>query len=189
MPKSEERLRGLETLQELVPPLSPTSGNSPNWSQLQMLGSLVYPDSFKAFVGTYGDAIWMDNWSLFYSDGATQSEVNDFLRAVKKKTDDLCNDCHPMDKFGRRMTVYPAKGGLFPFMIDYSACVYLWDTDSINPEDWPIYVWDRGPTLKIGRYSIAELFLGWLRREEPMLSLLGDVSKVETYLLRLYPRC
>lgn len=167
-------------LQKLIPPLQPVEEGEVNWQQLEESMGLQFPSSFKDFISVYGSSIWFDTYSLFFTLAHSSEEIEEYQTTLQEKLDDIRFDM--FDGETREELEYgisPTGPGLLPFMIDYNGCTYLWLMSGDDPDQWPVLSWEMGPTYQIGPLSLAEMFLGWLKREEPMLSIWGNSSESE----------
>lgn len=168
----------LKELQILMPPLEPVEEGEVDWKRLETSLNLQFPKSYKEFISVYGSSIWFDSYSLFYTTAKSQNEIDEYQQTLKEKLDDIRFDM--VDGNTRIVLEYgigPSSPGLLPFMIDYDGDTYLWLMSGEDPEEWPILIWEMGPTYQIGALSLAEMFLRWLKREEPMLSVWGDSAE------------
>ena len=83
---------------------------------------------------------------------------------------------------------FPNENGLFPFMEDYSSSYYLWHGLQGNGADPEVVVWLTGPSVSIGHLSIAEMILGYIRGDGPMVDVWGDVIDNPSDRLVIDPR-
>jgi hypothetical protein len=87
------------------------------------------------------------------------------------------------------LPVYPAKGGLFPFLNDIDGPLYCWLTEGDAPDQWPVYCWLRGPFVVLEGMTIADMFLGFMERLPEMVSIWGDIRDFEPDRLRIDDCC
>jgi len=162
-------------LQKLIPPLQPVEGGEVNWQQLEESTGLQFPASFKDFISVYGSSIWFDTYSLFFTRAQSSEEIEEYQTTLQEKLDDIRFDMYDEEtRDDLEYGIDPSGPGLLPFMIDYNGCTYLWLTSEADPEQWPVLYWQMGATRNLGPLSLAQMFVDWLSRKEPMLSAWGD---------------
>jgi hypothetical protein len=165
-------------IERMPPPANPT-GRKVEWKQFEDGLDLKYPASFKDFIGVYGATIWFDDFTPFYPEVTTTKDVKSFLRSVHAKLK-LVADAPVYDEEFQSLELpplYPDKGGLFPFMADYSSYEYYWKTGNKDPEKWPIVCWKCGVLVVLEKTSIAKMFLDFLERKPRMVKLWGDIKE------------
>ncbi|MCA9067951.1 MAG: SMI1/KNR4 family protein [Planctomycetaceae bacterium] len=174
-------------IKRIPPPDDPKDANV-DWDLLEEFMGLKYPQSFKDLISVYGDVRWFDHARPYYHTPTSPVEA---CNAVK----DICAHLYSIQKLGVRDTsfkqlelpFYPQKGGLFPFMIDYSGSDYCWITKSKYPEKWPVYCWFSGSGPIVENLSICEMFVEWLERKPRMMEIWGDVNDLPEERLVLLP--
>lgn len=160
----------------MEPPSKPRDCNV-DWERLEGAVGMRYPAHFKEFVGVYGGSVWCDHVCPLYSTANSAAEVKRFIRTVKDNLTPLHDNMYTIKPFKRiEVPLFPDKGGLFPFMVDYSSSLYCWKAVSDNPDDWPTFCWMRGPIEVFERTTIAQMLVNWLMRRPPMRTLWGDLD-------------
>ncbi len=80
---------------------------------------------------------------------------------------------------------YPETGGLLPFLVDYGGAMYYWDTQSENPDEWPIVMSNGGRMTRYPCMSIPTMILKWLERDPQMIEMWGDVEQIPPERIRI----
>ena len=140
---------------------------------------IQYPASFKEFVGLYGGSVWFDNVVPIFIEAKSDAEVKDYLRSVDDNLKPLQNKVFDEKLRPIKVPIYPEKGGLFPFLVDYSSNLFCWETKDEDPEKWPVYCWLRGPTFVLRKTTIAKMILEWLDHKPQMVKVWGDIRDYE----------
>jgi hypothetical protein len=150
----------LRRLIELLPPPENPTGREVDWKRYEDGLGIRYPRYFKEFIAVYGASIWFDNYSLFYPEATTTKDVPSFREEIQEKLDLLVRYGMTDENFQSiTMPLYPERGGLFPFMIDYDGTYYFWRTEPDDPDSWPLLRWEVD-MLRVLKYStLAEMFL------------------------------
>lgn len=178
----------LEELLLVMPPLEDTRGTNIDWKQLEERVRLPYPTHFKEFVAAYGNAVWCGSWHLFYN---SRGELEQFMETMEEVVSSE-KEKELYKWGGARLpmpAMYPEKGGLLPFLIDFdNHCLYSWRTKHINPDHWPVVCHVNDQVAELRGITIAGMFLEWLHRTDRMRRIWGDVRDVEEEELRLHPR-
>lgn len=165
----------LEELQILCPPLNPVQKGKVDWDKLEKAVGFSYPTSFKNFISVYGSSIWFDTYYLLYTEARTQDEINSYRKQRQAQLDDIRFDMYDGETMEELdYAIGPSNPGLFPFINDFNGYTYLWVMSDDDPDQWSVLQWKMGPTIDLGPLSVAEMFLRWLKREEPMFSAWGD---------------
>jgi hypothetical protein len=85
------------------------------------------------------------------------------------------------------LPLYPEKGGLLPFLIDFdNICLYCWKTANSDPDKWSVVCWVDRQVTEMRGITIAGMFLEWFQRSSRMRKVWGDVRDVEESKIRLY---
>lgn len=175
----------LKKLIELMPPPKKARGKKTDWERLESALGLTYPKAFKEYVAVYGGSVWFDNLSPYYSEAKSTREIKVFIRHLQKRLKDLNGNMYDNNWQEVDLPLWPNVGGLFPFMIDYSGCQYLWATKSGDPEKWPVVLWQTGAIINLGRITLAQMILGWLQRTPRMRKVWGDINDFEPSRIRV----
>lgn len=161
-------------LTTVIPPPGQPKGNKPQWNLAENELDVRYPESFKDLIEVYGNGIWFDDAKLIYPG---KTGIENTRGIINQWTDRMATgmrDC----KTGKEATfaLYPDKGALLPFMIDFSSGVYCWDTSVNKPENWAVVYWSGYTVSTLPAMSVAEMFYKWIKEEEPMVSFWGKAS-------------
>lgn len=170
--------RFFEELQILFPPLKPVQKGDVNWENLEKATRLQFPSNFKEFISVYGSSVWFDTYYLFYTQAKTQKEIDSYKKNLQAKLDDIRFSMYDAET-GEQLEygIGPSNPGLLPFMNDFNGHTHLWLMSDVDPESWPVLLWKMRDTISLGPLSVAEMFLRWLKREEPMFSVWGDSAE------------
>ncbi|MBI3412287.1 MAG: SMI1/KNR4 family protein [Planctomycetes bacterium] len=172
-----------------MPPPKSLQHTGVNWSLLEEHIGLRYPESFKEFVAVYGSCHWFDKLLPFYGHPKSPREAKAFVKDVAKKLKWLRGNTYD-ERFNKLdLPLYPAPGGLFPFMADIDGPEYFWQTEDRNPDRWPVYCWMRGPITVLEGVSIADMLLGFLERDPVIVRLWGDVRNFSSDRIRIEDVC
>ena len=171
----------LVELVKRIPPPTDLNEAVVDWTLLESALGFSYPASFKEFISTYGHCTWFDHAKPIYSTAQSGEEVDEFVARMEKKVSPLRGEIFIYDKKkkGREqvdLPLFPDKGGLFPFMNDFSGSFYCWLTKDKNPEKWPVVCCFSSQVNIIEDLSVPEMFLEWLDRKPRMVDLWGDVD-------------
>ena len=161
---------------------------APNWTNLEDALGVQYPSTFKDFIDTYGGCVWFDKLSPFIRQGRTKKEAREFPAVVVEMCDiDRGNTWGVIDGKFQQISppFYPEPGGLLPFLVDYSGSMYFWDTESDEPEQWPVIQSEGGSMTRHPAMSIPEMILKWLDRDPVMIQMWGDVEQISQERLRI----
>ena len=169
----------LSRLMDLMPPPKNLRFARVQWERLENAIGMAYPSSFKEFIGVYGGSVWFDNLSPFYTEAKSDGEVKKFLKSVEEKLKRLRGNTYDEDYNCLELPLFPEKGGLLPFMIDYAGNLYNWLSVQENPEKWPIAVWLTGSIRMLDGMTISSMILDWLERKPLMIELWGDVQEFD----------
>jgi hypothetical protein len=175
----------LEKLMKRMPPLKKSPNTKVNWSLLEEHVGLVYPDSYKEFIAVYGSSYWLGSFVPFYACPTSQREAREFMKSVRAKLKYLEGNTYHEDHGKFDVPLYPAPGGLFPFMVGPDGPLYCWRTEAKDPNRWPVYCWVTGPIIVLNKITIAGMVLEFLTRKRRMLRAWGDVREVPQELIRL----
>jgi hypothetical protein len=166
-------------------------GHLVKWDALEKEVGLAYPTSFKEFVGTYGGLRWFDRWCPVHCAGRTKREIGrylDFCRSILGRF-----QAAGLDEDGNLMTsppkVYPAKGGLFPFMASCDGDEYCWVTVG-DPEAWSVICNMSGQLRRLGRTTITGMFLDWMQGKKKMERLWWNYRRFaedQPHCIKLFP--
>ncbi len=176
----------LKRLMKQLPPPSDPTGRDVNWEASEKAIGLIYPTSFKEFIGVYGGSIWFDNLTLLYPQRNPFPDVSDFLKVVEKKIG-LLVEYGILDEHYNRVSVplYPDKGGLFPFLADYNGYEFFWQSKEKNSDKWRVFCWKMGPLVSLGTMTIAKMIVEFLERKPRMIDVWGDVNLYEPERIRV----
>lgn len=175
----------LKRLIEIMPPPAEPRQRNVDWQRLEAAVGLTYPTTFKEFIGVYGGSVWFDNLSLCFTEANTDDELKPYLRNVMSRLEALKDGGRDENKQKIVFPLYPADGGLFPFMIDYSGYVYCWLTEDENPNNWPIVCWLMDAIHVLENMTIAMMILEWIERKPRMQNVWGDINDIEQHRFRL----
>jgi hypothetical protein len=154
-------------IEALPPPANPCLPVS--WTKAEERHQLRFPSHFKALFDVYGDSEWFDLFYPFYPDRPDKD--GEYLEGVRHVLSILVDygmtdeDFKPLT-----MPLYPEPGGLFPFMNSSDGDYYYWNTDSDNPDEWPIMRWEMDTLRKLKFATLADLFLEtleWMKEKQP----------------------
>ena len=178
----EPALRRL--VREFPPPARPRFAPV-YWERLERGIGLEYPSTFKAFVDAYGGSVWFDTVSVDCDQARTDASVRKFAKFLKELLG--CLNGSMYDDRGRDMhlPLYPARGGLLPFVSDYHSGIGCWQTSRKSPDDWPVVYWLRGPVIVRRNSTIAKLLCDFLDAKPYMAQIWGDVREYEPERIRL----
>ena len=159
-----------------MPP--PKNPGEINWARVEKGIRLNLPPSFKDFLDVYAGCRWFDHAVPYFSRGESDEKVANFVDEVgeilapfQDFTYMVVNDeAEPVE-----FSLYPEKGGLFPFMQDYSGSIYAWRTSGV-PERWPVVCYLGGPVRIVEDISITQMMLGFMDRSPRMVDLWGDIN-------------
>lgn len=180
----------LAKLAERMPPPAKPKEAVVDWLLVETELGFSYPSAFKEFIATYGGCTWFDHARLIYSTAQSSEAVNEFIASMEEKVSPLRGNTFVYDKKkGRReqvdLPLFPDKGGLFPFMNDFSGSFYCWLTKGRNSEKWPVVCCFSSQVLIIEDLSVPQMFLEWLNREPRMVDLWGDVNDLPPERIQL----
>jgi hypothetical protein len=181
--------RSLRRLMKLMLPLKGQRHTKVNWDRLEEHVGLPYPESFKDFVGVYGSSHWFDKLLPFYSMAATDRQVQDYLKSVRKKLKWFVGNMYDQSYNRLDLPLYPEEGGLFPFMADIDGPEYCWLTKFEDPDRWPVYCWMPGTFMVLTDTTISDMLLGFLERSPQMVQLWGDVRDYDPSRIRIDDVC
>ena len=143
----------LVRLRDVLSPPDGLTDRDVNWAEVEAELAMMFPTSFKEYVGLYGGCNWFDLYFMLYPDphepkGRYVEHVRALLNDVAAAgiTDDGC-------------TLYPEPGGLFPFITSSDGDYYFWRTEGQDPQRWPIVVWQMPGLFTLASQTIAELWL------------------------------
>jgi len=173
-----------ELMQRFPPPANPRF-TPINWENLERALGLCYPTSFKEFIDVYGGCIWFDDLSPLYSQALTDKEAIEFREVVDNKCNQDRGDTYDQHFKPISPPFYPEQGGLFPFLIDYGGNKYFWETESDDPDEWPIVKSHAGWMTRYPAMSIPTMILRWLQRDPQMIEMWGDVEQISPERLRI----
>lgn len=177
--------KSLNQLMDRFPPPSKPRDTPVNWRNLESALGLTYPSGFKEFIDVYGGCIWFDNLSFFFRQGRTKKEAKEFPEIVIEMCD--IDRGNTWDENGKPFSppFYPEPGGFLPFLVDYGGGQYYWDTQSDNPDKWPIILSDGGWMTRFPSMSIPAMILKWLERDPQMIEMWGDVEQLPPERIRI----
>ncbi|MBI1246303.1 hypothetical protein GC197_00475 [bacterium] len=180
----------LAKLVERMPPPAKPKEAVVDWSLVEDALGFSYPASFKEFISIYGHSTWFDHAKPVYTTARSSKEVQKFIAAMEEKVSTLRGNTFVFDeKKGKRvqkdLPLFPEKGGLFPFMNDFSGSFYCWQTKSQNPEKWPVVCCFSSQVLIIKNITVPQMFLEWLERKPRMVDLWGDVNDLSPDQIQL----
>jgi len=177
----------LKRLMKRMPPPANPPFTDVNWQQLERFVGLPYPTSFKEFVEVYGACIWFDHFVPFYSLADTEAEAKEFLedveRYLKVHEPTLYNN-EALERFDP--PIYPAKGGLFPFLKDMYGYIYCWRTAGRNANHWPVYCCQPGRLMILEKTTIAKMFLDFMEHKSEAVQIWGDIRGMDADQIRLF---
>ena len=168
----------------IPPPGNPRHSNV-DWKRLEQHVGLTYPRSFKDFINVYGGRVWFGNISPFFSECRTDDDAKQFVVSIERKLQQIESNTYDEDFNEIQPSLYPERGGLLPFMIDYAGNMFLWRTDSRNSDEWPIAFWNMGPITILEDWTIAKMIWQWLQRDPVMIKVWGDINEYEPDRIRL----
>jgi hypothetical protein len=177
--------RSLQKLMGIIPPPPKPRSSDVDWERLEKSVGLPYPKSFKEFISIYGGSVWFDNVSLFYRQAKSEEEIIEFPKLVAGKLEYLRDNMYDENYQQIELPLYPQKGGLFPFVIDYGGGLGCWKTDDKNPDKWPIAYWTTGPVVFLEKMTIAKMLDDFLAAKAHMFPIWGDVRKLDPLRIRL----
>jgi len=176
----------IKRLTKAMPPPASPRFQAVNWKRLEEAVDLTYPLSFKDFVAVYGASVWFDNLSPLYTEAKTVASAKHFRKQVTDNLAPLHNGVFDDKLKPLNLPVYPEKGGLFPFLVDYGGGMCCWWTERRKPDRWPVVCWRAGRVMTIlERKSLAQMILDWLDRKPHMILVWGDRRDMEPYRFRL----
>lgn len=170
--------------EKISPPPHPRLSNV-DWPRLESSVGLVYPDSFKEFVNLYGGCVWFDNVAPLFCEAKSDADIKRLLKSINRNLSFLKSNLYNEDFTPLTLPLYPEKGGLFPFLVDYSSNLFCWRTEQEDSSKWPVMFWNRGPIIDLGVTTIAEMIADWLDRKPVMTKVWGDVNAYDPELIRL----
>lgn len=174
---------------KLIPPPEAPRHTNVDWPLLEKAIGLRYPDSFKEFVSVYGSCHWFDKVLPIYTCPKTARDTKQFLKYVGETVHWIKTNARDEHFKEIEVPVYPASGGVFPFLNDIDGPLYYWRTQSSNPNRWPIYCWMRGPITILEGWTIADMLLGFLERDPTIIRLWGDVRDFDPERIRIDNLC
>ena len=172
----------LRELIELMPPTELLPFEKVDWEKLEERVGLRYPKSFKEYVSVYGGSSWCDWWHPFFNEAEDSKSLDEFMETMSyhitiMRDKDLCKS-----EEETALPLYPERGGLLPFLIDFDNISYCcWKTTNANPDKWPVAFvigWD---VVELRGITMAGMILEWLRRSTRMRKVWGDVKDVEEH--------
>jgi hypothetical protein len=177
----------LQNLMEAMPPPRRPRSTKVQWPKLEERVGLRFPESFKEYVAVYGGSIWFDNWSPLYVTAKTTDEINGYLRTVSEYTSHMKGRMVKWGKFSEKLDLplYPEKGGLLPFMIDYSGGMYSWKTAGSDPDCWSVVCRIDSQIAELRKITISGMFLEFLGRSRRMRKVWGDVNDLEPHRIKV----
>ncbi len=180
----------LKKLIKLMPPLKNTKDTCVAWDRLEDATGVKYPTTFKEFVEVYGSSIWFDHVRLFYTTAESEADMEKYTQSLEEQVSPLQNGIYIYNKeLGQREEVnfplYPEKGGLLTFMIDFSGSYYCWNPKGRNANKWPIVCCFTSQVLIIESITVPEMFLEWIERKPRMVDLWGDIQDLPPERVRL----
>lgn len=175
-------------LQDLVkrfPPPKNPRGTPVNWERIERRLAILYPASFKEFIDVYGGSVWFDDLAPIVSQGKNEKQAAEFVEIIRRKIEQVNGDTYDEDFNEIKVEFYPAPGGWFPFLIDYSGNMYLWAREADEPKEWPVVMSKAGWMKTLGVMSIPEMILAWLDGEPTMQKAWGNAEDLPPERLRI----
>lgn len=172
--------RYLEQLVSIAAPPAGVRNNDVEWDALESEMGVVYPQSFKQFVGIYGSSKWMGRKGPVYGNGHPDSSSNwstDNYRSAIQFMFEQMKASIPDHEDQSKYRFYPEDEGLLPFLFGDDGDFYLWSMEG-EPDEWPIMAWYLDSTHRFEGYSISRLLLEWLQNRQPVSDWLGDVRAI-----------
>jgi hypothetical protein len=127
----------------------------------------------------------MDHLTLVYSAAKTDRALATFQGILNGKLRQMEAPAFDKDWNEVDLKLYPERGGLYPYMIDFSGGIYCWKASTADPDRWSTHAWIRGQVVKLGKYTLAGMLLDWLERKPKMKDLWGDIRDLPAERLRL----
>lgn len=154
-------------LTELLPPPKGVGGRNTNWPQVEKAIKLTFPGHFKDLLNVYGDSTFFDRYYILYP---AASSLEEYKESVRSRLQILVDYGICQDGMDVEMPLYPEPGGLFPFMVSSDGDYYYWNTESEDPNEWPMMQWQANEIITLEFPTIAGLFLDaleWIKANEP----------------------
>ncbi|VTS07908.1 hypothetical protein [Tuwongella immobilis] len=132
------------------PPLSPL--NQREWSTVESRSGITFPVEFKKIVDSFGLGEWGE-WVILFGPGffppVYDIEIAPFeiLDGEREFIKDLTS---AELRIEFPYSLWPEKGGLFPFGVTVQSDRLYWKTDS-DPDKWPI-------VLQASRDTMTEIY-------------------------------
>lgn len=148
----------IKSLLDLVqPPLNPSAtGDDEAWKKLERILDFPFPDEYKACINIYGSGTFSDTIILIspFEDHAYQDWIRtelEYYSSTREKFPELF-----------QFSIYPSKGGLYPWAMTSSGEKIYWETLDI-PDEWPIIAYStRGPEFERWKLPVSEFLYKWI---------------------------
>jgi len=174
--------KSLQELIEMMPPPENPRNQRVDWERLEERVGLPYPESFKEYVAVYGGSRWFDLFSPYYAAAENDDDIDKYLHLVSVHVSRMRGNMRKWGSFEKlAMPLYPEKGGLLPFMLDYDSGLCSWKTSNPDPDKWPVVCWIDHKIAELRGISIAGMFLEWLHGSRRIRKVWGDIKNIEPH--------